>query len=269
MLIINNLLLKRNWLKVIQVLILGSIIILFLLLVFLFLLVLLLLFSGGCSLCFLILNGFDFLRALWNLVELLKLGLGNRLVSFRQSSSDLEHLTSTFAIGGGDDWSVNVQEASVLEESMSGEGKGISNPGYGTKSVSSSSQMSILSQSLHHRSTLNWVRTVGVSKALNKVVLDVINCKLEGLTWLGRFDESSLNHNRGTSISLSSQGVSLNLTLGNDLQTLEAAAIVQLDESKLFLIHSAFLGPAGNSNSFTNEFFVTLPKSGDANTLTI
>jgi len=47
----------------------------------------------------------------------------------------LEHLAGTFAIGGGDNRGVNVEETSLLEKQMSGEGKVVADAGDSTDGV--------------------------------------------------------------------------------------------------------------------------------------
>ena len=186
-----------------------------------------------------------------------------------QSSGDLEHLTGSFTIRGSYDGSVDIQEASVLEECMSGKGQCVSNPRHSSESVGSSSQMGVLPESLHHGPTLDWILAVSVSKALDEVVLDVIDCQLKWLTRLGRLNKSTLNHQGSSSIGLSSKSIALYFALSNHLQALEAAAVVQLDEGELLLVHSSLLGPTSNSNGLADEFLVTLPQSGYADTLTV
>jgi hypothetical protein len=90
----------------------------------------------------------ELLSSLRGLLLVHKLGLGNWVMRRWQGSGHLEHLSSTFAIGSGDDWSVNVQESSLLEESVGGESQVVSHSNHSSESVGPRSQMSLFSQSL-------------------------------------------------------------------------------------------------------------------------
>jgi len=66
----------------------------------------------------------------------------------RENSCNLEHLSSTLAVRGGDDRSVDVEETSLLEEKMSGESEVVTNTTHSTNGVGTRTQMSNFSQVL-------------------------------------------------------------------------------------------------------------------------
>ena len=59
-----------------------------------------------------------------------------------QHGRDLEHLSSSFTVRRSDQWSVDVQEASGLEEKMRGKGQSVTDSGDSTDQVRSWSEMS-------------------------------------------------------------------------------------------------------------------------------
>ena len=81
----------------------------------------------------------------------LELSLRDWLIVFRKHGGNLEHLSCTFAVRSSDDWSVDVQESSLLEKRMGGEGKVVSHSGDSTESVGSCSPMSLFSQGLSNK----------------------------------------------------------------------------------------------------------------------
>jgi hypothetical protein len=65
---------------------------------------------------------------------------------FWQQSSHLEHFSSALTVRSSDDGGVDVLEASLLEEDVSGIGQVVSDSSYCSKHVCSRSQMGIVSQ---------------------------------------------------------------------------------------------------------------------------
>ena len=64
-------------------------------------------------------------------------------------SGDLEHFTSTLAVAGGDDGSVDVDEAAILEEAVDGVGGYAAHPKGGGEQVGSGAQVLNGAQELH------------------------------------------------------------------------------------------------------------------------
>jgi hypothetical protein len=84
-----------------------------------------------------VLHLLELLSRLGGLLLVNKVGLGNWLVMPWKACSNLEHLSSTLAIGGGDDWSVDVKESSLLEESVGGECQVVSHSDHSSEGVGS------------------------------------------------------------------------------------------------------------------------------------
>ena len=148
--VINNLLFKGHGSEVEKMIVTLAFCVLLFLFVFLWLLtlscVLGCLFLLGLFLG--LLHSLDFLGGLWDFQMSLELSLGDWLIVIWKHGSNLEHLSSTLAVRGSDDWGVDVQESSLLEELMSGESKVVSHSGDSTEGVGSCSQMSLFSQGL-------------------------------------------------------------------------------------------------------------------------
>jgi hypothetical protein len=58
----------------------------------------------------------ELLGGFWCLLLVLELAFGNWIMGRRQHSGHLEHLSGTLTVRGCDDWGVNIQETSLLEE---------------------------------------------------------------------------------------------------------------------------------------------------------
>jgi hypothetical protein len=105
--VVNLLLFKWDWCEVKEVFLsYFSLLLLFLLWLLASSDVLFLLLLDGCLLG--VLGGFDLFGWLVSLGVGLKLDLGNWLVFWWENSGDLEHLSGTLAVGGSDDWSMDV-----------------------------------------------------------------------------------------------------------------------------------------------------------------
>jgi len=150
LLVVDSLLLERDGLEVEEILLLGSVSLLLLLVLLWFLAVSevlsCLLFLNLCLGCF---NCFNLLGSLGCLELSDKLGISDWFGVFRQDGCHSEHLTSSFTVGGSDDWGVDVQESSALEELMGGVGERVSDSDHGSHCVGSVSQMGNFSQVLH------------------------------------------------------------------------------------------------------------------------
>jgi hypothetical protein len=77
----------------------------------------------------------ELLSSLRGLLLIHQLSFGDWIVRRWQGCGHLEHLSSTFTIGSGDDGSVNIQESSLLEESVGGESQVVSYSDHSSKGV--------------------------------------------------------------------------------------------------------------------------------------
>lgn len=81
----------------------------------------------------------------------LELGFRNRFIMLWQNCGNLEHLSCSLTIRRCDNWGVNVQESSLLEELMGSESKVVSYSSNSTESVGSWPQMRLLSHGLNKK----------------------------------------------------------------------------------------------------------------------
>lgn len=168
-LVINELVYKWNICEVVKVVIIFcSTLLLFL--IFLWLLSLSSIFASLSliSSFLLIVLLLKLLLGFWSFLFINELCLGNWLMRSWQSGGDLKHLARTFAIRGSDDWGMNVQETSLLEENVGGIGQVVSYSDYSSEGVGSWSQMCLFSQGLH-----------------KNILDDVILTSGFGLPWIG------------------------------------------------------------------------------------
>jgi hypothetical protein len=125
-------------------------------------------------------------------------------IRLRQNSSDLEHLSSAFTIGRSNDGRVNVEEAALLKELMSGVCEVVPDAGHGANEVCAGTQVSDLSQVLVRVSLLRqgvhtWVAFTHDLHEMSAVWSR--HLQFERLTFLGTFDQGTLDLETGADIS--------------------------------------------------------------------
>jgi len=151
----------------------------------------------------------------------LELGFRNRFIMLWQNCGNLEHLSCSLTIRRCDNWGVNVQESSLLEELMGSESKVVSYSSNSTESVGSWPQMRLLSHGLSRWSSLNWIRSVTVSTD-SDLMLYGIDLELERLSFSWRFDQSSCYHVRRSHNRFFSLSESGSCFVDNNLQVVKA-----------------------------------------------
>ena len=141
---------------------------------------------------------------------------------------DSKHLTSSLGITGRDDRSVQVEEVSILEESMGGIRELIANSGDRTQRVCACSKVGDLAETLEGDSLLlQWV-ALRVGKPDR---LDLRGLDLHPLALARRFCQDTSDPSRASDgesehvLFVVGQGA-----VGDDLDAIERGAVVQLDE---------------------------------------
>ena len=144
-----------------------------------------------------------------------------------------EHLARALTVGAGDDRGVDVYEAAALEKFVDGLRRDASYAEGCGEEVSSGAQM------LDRAQKLNAVAfflegVVGGRRALDGYR---IRLQLKGLLCLGSQHKRTIHYQRRTDV-LSGYLIVIikSAPLKHDLQRLEAAAVIKLDESKVFQV---------------------------------
>jgi hypothetical protein len=153
----------------------------------LFLLLLLLLFRTIFFFCFFFFVLFAFI--------LIHLNLSYRLVVLRKHCCYLEHLASTFTVTGSDDWSVDVEEASLLKEAVSGISQVVADSCHGRYELCARPQVGDIAKVFDSVSLFS--ERVGVTWALTNNLasmgFSVADLKLYVLALCWRLDQFTLN----------------------------------------------------------------------------
>ena len=163
----------------------------------------------------------------------------------------LKHLAGAFAVGAGDDGSVDIYEATALEELVDGVGCYAADPEGSGEQVGAGPQMLDGPQELH-AVALFLQGIVGGGLALH---LDGDGLDLERLLGLGRQHDGALHDEGGADILRGNLLIILQLVGGHDhLQIPEAGAVVQLDKAEGLEVADR-AGPAADDNLLAGERF--------------
>ena len=144
-----------------------------------------------------------------------------------------EHLARALTVGAGDDRGVDVYEAAALEEFMDGLRRNAPDAEGCGEEVGSGAQM------LDRAQELNAVALFLEGVVGGRCALDGyrIRLQLKGLLCFRSQHKRTINYQRRTDILLCDLIVIIErASLKHDLQRLEAAAVIKLDESKVFQV---------------------------------
>ena len=170
-------------------------------------------------------------------------GLGARRV-LHVERGHAEHLAGALSVGGGDDRRVHVDEAALLEEAVDGVGCHGAHAKDGAKEVGAAAQVLLGAQEL-----------AGLALLLHRVVRgggaghhDLLGLELEGLRAVRGERERARDHEgrahaRGGDLVV----VGEPLAVHDDLEILEARAVVEHDEAKVLHVTDR-ADPAGNGD---------------------
>ena len=147
---------------------------------------------------------------------------------------------NTFAVAGGDERRVEVEEAAFVEEGVDGHGHVVAQTHDGAEGVGAQAQVAYLAQELHAVALLLQGVGVGVGLAIDD---DVLGLHLDGLARALALDEVALHADAGTG------GDALQLILelgrvGDDLDIVDNRAVVHGQEGDVLVAalgaHPAF-----------------------------
>ena len=166
-------------------------------------------------------------------------------------SGDPEHLAGALAVAGGDDGSVNVDEAPLLEELVDGVGRHAPHPEGGGEQVRPGTQMLDGPQELHAVALL-LQGIVGGGDALH---LDGGGLQLQGLfgpgsQHHGAGDDEGGAHVLGRDLGVVGQSTGLH----DHLQVFEAGAVVQLYKAEVLHVPDG-AGPTAHSDFLAAQLF--------------
>ena len=157
---------------------------------------------------------------------------------------DAEHLAGALGVGGGDDGSVHVDVAALLEERVDREGRDRADAEDGAEEVGAAAQVLVQAQVLAGLALLLH-GVVGLGRPLDE---DRLGLQLEGRRAVGGELEGALDLQRGTDGEGRDLGViGKLLAIHDDLQVLEAAAVIQHDEAKVLHVANR-ANPAGDGH---------------------
>ena len=162
---------------------------------------------------------------------------------------DAEHLAGALAVARGDERRVDVDEVALLEEAVDGGGGHGADAEHGAEQVRARAQVLLGAQELH-RGALLLQRVVRGARALNR---DGLGGELEGLLGVGRELERARADERVVAGEVRDLVVTgERLTVHDDLQVAEAAAVVECNEAKVLHVADG-LDPAGNGDGLATE----------------
>ena len=117
---------------------------------------------------------------------------------------------------------------------------------------------------------MDGVGTITVSAYLSGVNCCFINLQLKVLTFCGRLNECSFEHERCANNSLVNVLKSCSNCAVNDyLETAKAAPVIQLDKAEVFGLSTCALSPSSDLNYLADELLITLVESGNPNALSV
>ena len=162
----------------------------------------------------------------------------------------LEHFAGAFAIAGGDDRRVNVEEALFLEELVNRPANLIANAGDGAEGVGARPQMSDGAQELERRALLlNGIR-FGIGPAVDR---DLRRLHFGGLTFRGRLPHRPLDGDAAAGVELFHIGFVVGQSgLGDDLDIAHAGAVIEFEEAEAPLGIAAGANPTLQKHVFAN-----------------
>ena len=167
----------------------------------------------------------------------------------RVDGGDVEHLAGALAVARGDDGGVHVDEAAILEEAMDGSGGHGAHAEDGAEQVGARAQVLLSAQELHGGALL-LQRVVRSGNALDH---DLGRGELEGLRGVRReLELAGADERRGDVLMGDLVVVGERLAVHDDLQVLEAAAVVQGDEAEVLHVADG-LDPSGNGHLLSAE----------------
>ena len=163
-----------------------------------------------------------------------------------------EHLAGALAVAGGDDGGVDVDEAPVLEEGVDGVGRHAAHPEGGGEQVGAGPQVLDGAQVLHAVALL-LEGVVGGGGALHR---DGGGLDLQGLLGLGGEDHRAGDDEGGAHV-LPGDLLIVGQDVGvhDDLQVLEAGAVVELDEAEGLHVPDG-AGPAADGDRLPAELLL-------------
>ena len=178
---------------------------------------------------------------------------------------DTEHLAGTLCIGCRDDRRVHIDEAALLEERVDGIGCDGADAEDGTKEVRAGTEVLLRAQELARR-TLLLHRVVRSRRALDR---DLGSLELEGLrtVWREREragDDKRCSHILGHDVLIDILAECV--LVEDDLQVLEAAAVIQDDEAKVLHVADG-TDPACAGDSRAAELVRLLVEQSDPCTI--
>ena len=175
----------------------------------------------------------------------------------------LKHLAGAFAVGAGDDGSVDIYEATALEELVDGVGCYAADPEGSGEQVGAGPQMLDGPQELH-AVALFLQRIVRGGLALH---LDGGGLYLQRLLGLRRQHHGATDDESGAHVLPGDLLIIIQLISGHDhLQILEAGAVIELDEPKGFHIPDG-AGPAAHGDFLAVQLFLVGKKGSDLHSL--
>ena len=169
--------------------------------------------------------------------------LGERRVG-RVDRGDAEHLAGTLGVGRGDDGRVDVDEAALLEEAVDGERRDAAHAEHRAEQVGAAAQVLLGAQELAGLALL----LHGVVRLRRALDHDGLGLELERLRAVRRERELAGDDEGGAN----GEGRDLLvvgelLSVHDDLQVLEAAAVVQHDEAEVLHVANR-ADPAGHGD---------------------
>ncbi len=171
----------------------------------------------------------------------------------------LEHLAGPFAIAGGNDGGVNVDEAPVLEEAVDGVGSHAAHPEGGGEQVGAGTQVLDGAQVLHAVALL----LQGVVRGGGALHRDGGSLHLQGLLGPRRERHRAGDHESRAHILSGDLFIVVQRTgVHDDLEVFETGAVVELNEAEGFQIPDG-AGPAHDSDRPTVQAFAIGKDGGD------
>ena len=172
-----------------------------------------------------------------------------------------KHLARALGVGGRDDGRVHVDEATLLKEAMYCKGCHTPHAKDGTKEIRAAAQVLLGTEKLAGRPLL----LHGVVGRGDPLYVHARGLELEGLGAIGREGELTCDDKR-SSDTLGHDALVLRITkplpADNDLQILEAAAVVEHDETKVLHVSDG-ADPASNGDRGPSQLVLIRKERGD------
>ena len=147
-----------------------------------------------------------------------------------ENSGDLEHTASTFTVAGGDQRSVDIEEASGLIEGMGGHDETVSDSGHCAYQIGSRPQMRDLPQSLRlvEFGRQGILLVISCPQNLYIIQLDIVHQHLDSLTLSRRLHELSANSITETSVAFQHLFEIPHFVTHHYLQSFQLTPVVQV-----------------------------------------